>query len=94
MNQQNENKNQPAFPPQVAQDNFGRLVVAVPGMTKREFFSIMMLNKALEISFQRKIVMNNGKEIDAFQAAIYWADQLLLNLEKTEENETTTKIIK
>ena len=90
--QQNENKNQPAFPPQVAQDNFGRLVVAVPGMTKREFFSIMMLNKALEVSFTRPI-MKDGIKIDAFQAAIYWADQLLINLEKPEENETTPTII-
>ena len=90
--QQNENKNAPAFPPQVAQDNFGRLVVAVPGMTKREFFSIMMLEKALQVSFDRKI-MKNGKQIDAFEAAIYWADQLLSQLEKPEENETTPTII-
>lgn len=91
--QQNENKNAPAFPPQVAQDNFGRLVVAVPGMTKKEFFSIMLLEKALQVSFERKI-MKNGKQIDAFEAAIYWADQLLSQLEKNEENETTPTIIK
>ncbi len=90
--QQNENKNAPAFPPQVAQDNFGRLVVAVPGMTKKEFFSIMLLEKALQVSFERKI-MKNGKQIDAFEAAIYWADQLLSQLEKNEEDETTTTII-
>jgi hypothetical protein len=90
--QQNENKNQPAFPPQVAQDNFGRLVVAVPGMTKREFFSIMLLEKALQVSFDRPI-MKNGKRIDAFEAAIYWAEQLILQLDKPEENETTPTII-
>jgi hypothetical protein len=90
--QQNENKNAPAFPPQVAQDNFGRLVVAVPGMTKREFFSIMLLEKALQISFERPI-LKEGKKIGAFEAAIYWADQLLLELEKTEENETSATII-
>lgn len=90
--QQNENKNAPAFPPQVAQDNFGRLVVAVPGMTKREFFSIMLLEKALQVSFERKI-MKNGKQIDAFEAAIYWAEQLINQLEKPEENETTATII-
>jgi len=90
--QQNENKNAPAFPPQVAQDNFGRLVVAVPGMTKREFFSIMMLEKALQVSFERPI-LKDGKKIGAFEAAIYWADQLLLQLEKPEENETTPTII-
>jgi len=92
MQQQNENKNQPAFPPQVAQDNFGRLVVAVPGMTKREFFSIMLLEKALQVSFDRPI-MKNGKRIDAFEASIYWAEQLILELEKPEENETTSTII-
>jgi hypothetical protein len=90
--QQNENKNAPAFPPQVAQDSLGRLIVAVPGMTKREFFSIMLLEKALQVSFERKI-MKNGKQIDAFEAAIYWAEQLITQLEKPEENETTATII-
>lgn len=90
--QQNENKNAPAFPPQVALDNFGRLVVAVPGMTKREFFSIMLLEKALQVSFERKI-MKNGKQIDAFEASIYWAEQLITQLEKNEEDETTPTII-
>lgn len=90
--QQNENKNQPAFPPQVAQDSLGRLIVAVPGMTKREFFSIMLLEKALQVSFDRPI-MKSGKRIDAFEAAIYWAEQLISELEKPEENETTTSII-
>jgi hypothetical protein len=90
--QQNENKNAPAFPPQVAQDNFGRLVVAVPGMTKREFFSIMLLEKALQVSFERPI-LKNGKKIGAFEAAVYWAEQLILELDKQEENETTATII-
>jgi hypothetical protein len=90
--QQNENKNAPAFPPQVAQDNFGRLVVAVPGMTKREFFSIMLLEKALQVSFDRPI-QKNGKKIGACEAAVYWAEQLILELDKQEENETTATII-
>ena len=92
MQQQNENKNQPAFPPQVAQDNFGRLVVAVPGMTKREFFSILMLPKAIDILLQRPI-MKNGNKLNASEAAIYWADELLNELEKPNENETSTTII-
>ena len=92
MQQNQQNKNQPAFPPQVAQDSLGRLIVAVPGMTKREFFSIMLLEKALQVSFERPI-LKDGKKIGAFEAAIYWADQLLLQLEKTEENETNTTII-
>jgi len=91
--QQNENKNQPAFPPQVAQDNFGRLVVAVPGMTKREFFSILMLPKAIDIIIQRPIV-KNGEKLNASEAAIYWSDELLTELEKQEKNEQTTSIIK
>ncbi len=90
--QQNENKNAPAFPPQVAQDNFGRLVVAVPGMTKREFFSILMLPKAIDILLQRPI-MKNGCKLNASEAAIYWADELLNELEKPNENETSTTII-
>jgi len=90
--QQNENKNQPAFPPQVAQDNFGRLVVAVPGMTKREFFSILMLPKAIEINEQKRI-LKDGKKISPFEAAIYWADQLLNQLENNNEDEKTATII-
>jgi len=90
--QQNQNKSAPAFPPQVAQDNFGRLVVAVPGMTKREFFSIMMLPKAIDIIVTRPI-MKDGVKLNASQAAIYWADELLNELEKPNENETTTSII-
>lgn len=93
MNQQNENKNQPAFPPQVAQDNFGRLVVAVPGMTKREFYSIIMLPKAIDIIVNRPI-MKDGVKLNASQAAIYWADELLNELEKPNENEKITNIIK
>jgi len=93
MQQQNENKNQPAFPPQVAQDNFGRLVVAVPGMTKREFFSILMLPKAIDIIVTRPI-MKDGEKLNASQAAIYWADELLNQLDKLNENETTSSIIK
>lgn len=91
--QQNENKNQPAFPPQVAQDNFGRLVVAVPGMTKREFFSILMLPKAIDIIIQRPI-LKDGKKLNASEAAIYWADELLNELEKPNENEKSNSIIK
>jgi len=93
MQQQNQNKNQPAFPPQVAQDNFGRLVVAVPGMTKREFFSILMLPKAIDIIVTRPI-MKDGEKLNASQAAIYWADELLNQLDKLNENETTSSIIK
>jgi len=91
--QQNENKNQPAFPPQVAQDNFGRLVVAVPGMTKREFFSIIMLSKAIDVMNNRPIV-KDGKKITASEAACFWADELLNELEKQNDNEQTTSIIK
>lgn len=91
--QQNENKNQPAFPPQVAQDSLGRIIVAVPGMTKREFFSIIMLPKALEINEQKRI-LKDGKKISPFEAAIYWADELLNELEKPNENETSNSIIK
>jgi len=93
MKQQNENLNAPAFPPQVAQDSLGRLIVAVPGMTKREFFSIMMLPKAIDIIIQRPI-MKDGKKLNASEAAIYWADELLNELQKNEENEKTTNIIK
>jgi hypothetical protein len=35
-----ENYNLPAFPPQVAQDNLGRIIAPIPGMSKLEYFAI------------------------------------------------------
>ena len=61
-------------------------------MTKREFFSILMLPKAIDILLGRPI-MKNGNKLNASEAAIYWADELLNELEKPNENETITTII-
>jgi len=52
-----------------------------------------MLPKAIDILLQRPI-MKNGSKLNASEAAIYWADELLNELEKPNENETTSSIIK
>ena len=38
-----KNLHTPAFPPQIAQDNFGRIMAPIPGMTKLEFAMFKLL---------------------------------------------------
>jgi hypothetical protein len=78
-----ENKNTPAFPPQIAQDNFGRIVVAVPGMSKLEYFSLQLLPTYLTIPN----LQHNGNKITASQAAINKAIELLEALESHNKPE-------
>jgi hypothetical protein len=75
-----ENKNTPAFPPQIAQDNFGRIVVAVPGMSKLEYFSLQLLPNYLNTS-PTIVLKHKGKIISAVEAAIIKAEELLTALE-------------
>ena len=82
---------QPAFPPQVAQDNLGRIMAPIPGMTKLEFFALTLLPTYLrlcrDVDFAHK-----GKKLNAHEAAIESAKQLLTLLNK-KENETDFKIV-
>ena len=87
--QQKDLFNAPAFPPQVAQDSLGRIFAAIPGMTKREFFAIMLLPKCIDINNKTPLALN-GKRVTPFEAAVYWADQLFNELNKNEENEKDT----
>ena len=90
MDQQNYQS--PAFPPQVAQDNLGRLIAPVPGMSKLEYFSLQLLPTFLEIGRTTKLA-DKGTPVTPIQAAIAAARQLLDELSKTKENETDKNAI-
>ena len=80
-----ENYNQPAFPPQVAQDNLGRLVAPIPGMTKLEYFSLQLLPHYLQLASTKKL-SRNGDMLTPAQAAIVMAQELLDELTKINNN--------
>ena len=65
----------PAFPPQVFKDNFDRYVSVIPGMTKIEFASALILPFYLQRASRTKL-MHNGKEVTPVQAAIITATDL------------------
>ena len=37
----------PAFPPQIVQDNLGRVLAPIPGLTKREYFAITLFQNLI-----------------------------------------------
>jgi hypothetical protein len=77
----NQNLTAPAFPCVPIQDNFGRLIAAIPGITKLEYFSL-------------KIWCNkNILEIDTYQEAIQDAENLLNELEQyqNKKDESSSK---
>jgi len=81
-----ENQHQPAFPPQVAQDNLGRLIAPIPGMTKLEYFAIQLLPVYLELGRKHPLA-DKGEPITPVQAAIITAKTLLDQLnQKPDEN--------
>lgn len=77
----NSNLNAPAFPCVPIQDNFGRLIAAIPGITKLEYFT-------LKIWSSRDVLY-----IDSYQEAIDDAVNLLTALEQyqNKKNEDTTE---
>lgn len=91
---QNVHFNAPAFPPQVAQDNLGRIVAPIPGMSKLEYFSIQILPAMLQIAASKGKLSNKGVPVTPQQAAIEAATDLINELSKINENEKEyTKIL-
>jgi hypothetical protein len=88
---QMENYNQPAFPPQVAQDNLGRIIAPIPGMTKLEYFAIQLLPTYLELGKKHPLA-DKGQPVTPIQAAIITAKNLLEQLNE-KPNENTLQII-
>ena len=78
--------NAPAFPPQVAQDNLGRIVAPIPGVSKLEYFSLQLLPHYLQLATTKKL-SDKGAMITPVQAAILMAQELIDELQKTNDNE-------
>ena len=79
----------PAFPPQVAQDQFGRFIAPIPGISKLEYFALKLLPSFLQIGLETRIIGVNGGQVTAYQAAIEAAKELLDQLEKDQEKNNT-----
>ena len=86
---QNVHYDAPAFPPQVAQDNLGRLVAPIPGLSKLEYFSLQLLPHYLELASTKKLA-KNGDMLTPAQAAIIMAQELLDELKNLNNNEKDT----
>ena len=87
-----ENFNSPAFPPQVAQDNLGRIIAPIPGMSKLEYAAIQLLPFYLNLN-EKVELRNAGKIINPYQAAVYGATELFNALNKQENEKQATAII-
>jgi hypothetical protein len=85
-----ENFNQPAFPPQVAQDNLGRLIAPIPGMTKLEYAAIQLLPFYLKLGLDEQI-RHKGRPVYPYEAAVLGAIELFkeLNLINNEKSNNT-----
>jgi hypothetical protein len=89
---QNQNFNAPAFPPQVAQDNLGRIIAPIPGMSKLEYFTIQLLPFYLELATTKKL-SDKGEPVTAVQAAINTAKDLIQKLNTNENEKDVLSII-
>lgn len=78
---------QPAFPPQLLQDNLGRLVAPVSGLSKKEFAALYLLPTFLKMAKEIKL-SDNGKPITPIQAAIKTSNDLFSEIEKSNKNES------
>lgn len=76
--------NQPAYPPQLLQDNFQRVVAPVPGLTKLEAVALAVLPFYLEISKQIQIT-RNGEKITPIIAAFQTAEEFCNYIDKQTE---------
>ena len=80
----------PAFPPQIVQDNLGRVLAPIPGLSKREYFAITLLPHFLE---SKKVYSENGHKLSAYNACVKAAELLIDELTKTNENENNIQIV-
>ena len=81
--------NQPAFPPQVAQDNLGRLMSPIPGMTKLEFYAVILLPTYIALAQKKDGLTIRGRLVSPYEAAIE-AAKILIEKLNTQEDEKAT----
>jgi hypothetical protein len=80
----------PAFPPQIVQDNLGRVLAPIPGLTKREYFAITLLPHFLE---SKKVYAEDGNKLTPYRACVKAAELLIDELTKTNDNENNIQIV-
>ena len=88
----NEQINQPAFPPMVAQDSLGRVIIMAPGMSKLEWYSPFLLPNVISNSKNRPCMIN-GNPVTHYEAALYMANELINAQSKFIKNVEQTKSI-
>jgi hypothetical protein len=84
--------NQPAFPPQVAQDNLGRLMAPIPGMTKLEFYAVILLPTYISLAQKYDGLTFQGERVSPWDAAIEAAKILIEKLNNQEDEKPTLQI--
>jgi hypothetical protein len=89
MANEKTNYEQPAFPPQFAQDSLGRILAPIPGLTKLEFAAIMLLPHYLNLGKTRALTAN-GNKVTATEAAIIKAKELLDKINQVDETNIGT----
>jgi hypothetical protein len=85
-----QHKNQPAFPPQVMQDSLGRIFAPVPGMTKLEFLSSILLPVLMKIERECDGLRIDGKIVSPSEMAIFMANKHLEKVKKFEDETDST----
>lgn len=88
----NNEINQPAFPPMVAQDTLGRVVIMAPGMTILQWYSLYLLPSVISNSRNRPCMIN-GNKVTHYEAACYMANELFNAQTKFLKDEKTKTII-
>jgi hypothetical protein len=89
----NEQLKAPAFPPVPMQDNFGRFVSIMPGLSKLEFIAALMLPTAIQFEQRFGKIQRDGKTVTSYDAAQYWATELINHLNPEVKDENTLQII-
>jgi hypothetical protein len=85
-----QHKNQPAFPPQVMQDSLGRIIAPVPGMTKLEFLSSLLLPVLMKIERETDGLRIDGKIVNPYEMAIFMANKHLEKVKRFEDETDST----
>lgn len=85
--------NQPAFPPQVAQDNLGRIMAPIPGMSKLEFFAVILLPTYVQLAQKKDGLLVRGRLVSPYDAAIEAAKILIEKLNNVEDEKPALKVI-
>jgi len=86
-------KDQPAFPPSVAQDNLGRIIAPIPGMSKLEFAAIILLPTYIQLKEKKDGLTINGQLVTPFEAAIWAAKRIIQETNEANSHENHLQIV-